>query len=60
MKKKIWGEYHDLHVQRDTLLLADFFENFRNMFFKIYENGPAKFLSALGLACQPSLKTTKI
>ena len=31
-----------------------------NMFFKIYENGPAKFLSALGLACQPSLKTTKI
>ena len=24
------GDYHDLHVQRNTLLLADEFENFRN------------------------------
>ena len=26
------GEYHDSHVQRDTLLSADAFENFRNMY----------------------------
>ena len=25
------GEYHDLHVQSDTLLLATVFENFRNI-----------------------------
>ena len=44
------GEYHDLHVQSETLLLlADIFQNFRNMCLKIYELDPAKFLSAPGL-----------
>ena len=44
------GEYHDLYVQSNTLLSADIFENFRNMWFEIYELDPAKFLSASGLA----------
>ena len=39
------GDYHDLYVQSDTLLLADVFENFRNMFLKEYELDPAHFLS---------------
>ena len=46
---KYLGEYHDLNVQSDTLLLADIFENYRNMCLEIYELDPAKFLSALGL-----------
>ena len=50
------GEYHDLYVQSDTLLLADVFENFRNMCLEIYELDPAKFLLAPGLAWQAALK----
>ena len=40
-KLKHFGEYHDLYVQSDTLLLADVFENFRNMCIKVYELDPA-------------------
>ena len=54
------GEYHDLYVQSDTLMLADVFENFRNMCLKIYELDPAKFLSAPGLAWQADLEKTEV
>ena len=50
------GKYHDLYVQSDTLLLANVFENFRNMCLEIYELDPAKFLLAPGLAWQAALK----
>ena len=39
-----FGEYHDLYLKSDTLLLAEVFENFRNMCLKIYELDPAKFI----------------
>ena len=43
--QKVWevfgmknrGEYHDLDVQSDTLLLADVFENFKDKCIEIYE-----------------------
>ena len=54
------GEYHDLYVQSDALLLADVFENFRNMCVKIYELDLAKFLSFPGLAWQAAFKKTKV
>ena len=50
------GEYHDLYLKSDTLLLADVFESFREMCLKIYQLDPAKFLSAPGLAWQAALK----
>ena len=42
------GKYHDLYVQSDTLLLADVFENFRNMCLEIYELDPLYFVSTPG------------
>ena len=54
------GEYHDLYIQSNTLLLADVFENFRNMCINFYELDPVKFLSAPGLAWQAALKKTKV
>ena len=54
------GDYHDLYVQSDTLLLADVFENFRDMCIKEYELDPAHFLSLPGLAWQVCLKKTNI
>ena len=54
------GEYHDLYVRSDTLLLADVFENFRNVCMKNYELGPAHFVSLPGLAWQACLKKTNV
>ena len=54
------GDYHDLYVQSDTLLLADVFENFKDMCIKKYEPEPAHFLSLPGLAWQACLKKTNI
>ena len=54
------GEYHDLYVRSDTLLLADVFENFRDICIKEYELDPAHFLSLPGLAWQACLKKTNV
>ena len=54
------GEYHDLYVQSDTLLLADVFENVRHMCLEIYKLDPVYFVSAPGLAWQAYLKKTEV
>ena len=54
------SDYHDLYVQRDTLLLADVFENFRNKCLEIYRPDPSHFLSAPGLAWQACLTKTNV
>ena len=54
------GEYHDLYVRSDTLLLADIFENFRHSCLKNYELYPAHFVSLPGLVWQACLKKTNV
>ena len=60
LSNKNLGDYHDLYLQSDTLLLADVFENLKNMCIKVYELNPAHFLSAPGLAWQACLKKTEV
>ena len=57
---KALGQSRDLYVQSDTLLLADVFENFRNMLFKKYELDLPRLYSAPWLARQAGLKKTKV
>ena len=46
---KYLGEYYNLYLKSDTLVLGGVFENFRKMCLKIYDLDPAKFLSAPAL-----------
>ena len=50
----------DFNVIIDTLLLADVFNNFRDMCIKEYKLDPAHFLSLPGLVWQACLKKTNI
>ena len=49
-KMKVLRDYHNLCVQSVILLLADVFENFRNLCLEIYELDPGHFLLAPVLA----------
>ena len=49
-----------MYLQSDTLLLADVFENFRNMCLKINELDPARFLTVPDLAWQAALKKIEV
>ena len=54
------GEYHDIYVQSDTILLADVFEKFQETCLEIYRLDPAHFLLASRLAWQTYLKKTRV
>ena len=54
------GELHDLYMETDTLLLADVFENYRNVILKNYGLDPVHFYTAPSLSWSAGLKFTKV
>ena len=59
-KMKSFKDYHELYNETDVLLLADVFENFRDLCLKIYGLDPAYYFTAPGLAWDACLKMTDI
>ena len=52
--------YLELYNKTDVLLLADVFENFRNICLENYKLDPAHYFTAPGLAWDACLKMTKV
>ena len=59
-KMKYFKDYHKLYNRVDVLLLADVFENFRNICLTNYELDPAHYYTAPGLAWDAALKVTDV
>ena len=59
-KLKNMGEYHDLYLKSDVLLLADVFENFRKTCMQYYELDPCHYFTSSGLSWDAMLKMTDI
>ena len=66
--KEVWDEfncktfrdYRNIYNMSDVLILADVFENFRDVCNENYNLDPAHYLTAPGLAWDAALKMTKI
>ena len=54
------GEYHDLYLKTDVLLLSDVFENFRKTCLQYYRLDPCHYYSAPGLSWDALLRMTRI
>ena len=62
--QKVWrafnlknlGEYHNLYLKTDVILLANVFEKFRNDSLESHKLDPAHFYMTPRLACQVALK----
>ena len=57
---KKFGEYHDLYNVSNVSLLADVFENFRDVCMNKYKLDPAWYYTSPGLAWDASLKLTGV
>ena len=54
------GEYHDLYLKSDVLLLADVFEEFRNVCMENYSLDPAWYYTSPGLSWDALLKVSGV
>ena len=54
------GDYHDLYLRTDVLLLADVFENFRKTAISTYGPDPAHYLTLPGYSWDALLKLTSV
>ena len=57
---KSMGEYHDLYLKSDILLLSDVFENFRKTCQQYYKLDPCHYFTSPGLSWDAMLKMTGI
>ena len=54
------GDYHDLYLKSDILLLADVFKNFRKTCLQYYKLDPCHYFTSPGLSWDAMLKMTDI
>ncbi|XP_073962457.1 uncharacterized protein [Choristoneura fumiferana] len=54
------GEYCDLYLKTDVILLAEVFENFREICINTYELDPCQYVTAPGLSWDAMLKHTQV
>ena len=57
---KSMGDYHDVYLKADVLLLADVFENFRKTCLQYYGLDPCHYFTSPGLSWDAMLKMTNI
>ena len=57
---KTMGDYHDLYLKSDIILLADVFENFRKTCLEYYKLDPCHYFTSPGLSWDAMLKMTDI
>ena len=54
------GDYHNLYLKSDVLLLTDVFENFRKTCLQYYKLDPCHYFTSPGLSWDAMLKMTDI